>query len=322
MITPITYPTALNFWLRAKGPIDEFISYYDFAGNSGEYFLKDVHLYDLTAPLHVMVPNASSRHKGNDIVSHVIPKGLPKDSFVQLTNSLYIITPECCFLMAAASLSVPELVVLANDLCAIYRLDPLSVTGQSSRKPITDLNKLIKYVISAGKVRGLDKARTALKYAADNSNSPMESRLAAIFSLPLMYGGFGLPKPELNYNVNLSPGASAYMERDCCCCDMVWLRQRIAGEYDSNLAHLTPEQHYYDKKRTTALSLSGYKTVSITAKNLSSYSEIENLCVNMRRVLGLRAQKDRLDKYSAIRRDTVNKIFFEKKKQVKPCFDK
>jgi len=309
MFSPITYPTAKEFWL--KNDINEALApvtsrQINRAVTTEEQLLEFSNQHHLHLPVHIMVPDASSRHSfGSDIHAHIIPKGIAKTSFIEVADSIFIASPELCFLLAAKELTIPELAVLATNLCAMYRINPSEVLGQEQRIPITSIEKTKKYLEMSQKVAGLKNARMAIQYALDNSNSPMESRVAILFVLPFYHGGYALLHPELNYNVTLSADGKQVLGRDYCCCDMVWPEQKVVVEYDSNLVHLNKAQFNYDKRKAAALQLSGYTVINVTRENLKNFEAIEALGRLMRKVLHMRPMTDRLEKYKDRRERTI-----------------
>ena len=48
-------------------------------------------------------------------------------------------------------------------------------------------------------------------------------------------------------------------------------------EYDSNLTHLQIRQHFLDKKRGTALTLSGFKVSSLTAEQAGQFHVVHKI---------------------------------------------
>ena len=138
----------------------------------------------------------------------------------------------------------------------------------------------------------------------------MESILAALSVLPMSRGGYGFPKPEMNYDIRLDDAAAAFLGRASCCCDFVWIKQKVVVEYDSNISHLTPNQHAYDKRKYNALNMSGYSVFSITSDNMKNFKSIELTFSNLRKLLGLRPQTASWKKYEAIRRETVHSIVY------------
>lgn len=284
----ITYPTALEYWMNAQCQ----------------------RTLTFSSPQHVGVKTAAKRKPSKDYVYHVLPKHLPENSFVRISESLFVASPELCFLMAATEYSLPELVRLGNDLCGIYILEPQAEYGQTPRDTITDADHISSYLKQASGVRGIKKASMAIQYVCNRSGSPIESCLAAAAVLPLCHGGYGIEKPHLNHNINLTSYGARQLGRNKCCSDMVWIARKVVVEYDSNMTHLDVRQHYLDLKRANALTLSGYTLISIAADQLKNFQSIEKLFTVIMKALGLRIRRDRLNKYMEKRWAAVKAIFF------------
>ena len=223
MITPIIFPSALEYWKNSRSYRDEAVSV---NWNSPGLFdshslLRVAQKYDIRTPIHIMVPNDAQRHKGVEFCCHTRPQNLPDASFVKIADNVFVSSPELCFLQAARTYSLVDLVILANDLCAIYVQDSFSVYGQRRRAPITDVRKITEYLTSESKVYYSEKALKAIKYASDCSNSPIESMLAAIMKMSLASGGYALEGLRLNYDIKLSADAADYYGAETICSDFV-----------------------------------------------------------------------------------------------------
>ena len=324
MATIITYPSALEYWLSETGipyyfHFDRYSSGINnkevlYSTSSRKEIVRSIGWLSFSSPVHVAVSSPIKRTSLQNVIFHKLPNQLPEHSFCKITNELYIASPEYCFLQAAVSLSIPELILLANELCGIYIKDDLAEYGQRSRDPVTTTDLIRKYLYKAKNRRGLRKARAAIQFALDRSNSPMESRLAVLAALPLSRGGYGLIKPELNLEVKLPKDAAEYMKCSSLFCDMVWKKQKVILEYDSLLAHLSVQQHFRDKKRATALTLAGYKVINVTAEQLRNFGSVEQLFLDLRSILNMRTYKNRTDAYLDLRWKVVHEILLQK-----PC---
>lgn len=293
----LTYPTAYTFWMH-YGSLDP----------QGRPHKPEIESYP--KPLHAFVSNAALRKHTSDVVSHVIPKGLSQNAFRHISQGYSVIEPELCFLLAAKTLSIPELVLLANNLCGIFCLDEKTNSGFGKREAITSVQSIKQYLENVKNVDGIKKARTAIQYACDGSGSPMESRIAAIGRLPFHLGGYGLSGFSLNCNVSLSSDGQRILHREFCCCDMVWPKEKVIVEYDSDQFHMQKDQFYYDKRRSSALNISGYQVVHITKVQLQTYSGIEDLFLAIRKTLGVRTRMERLGKYREKRDQAIRVLFF------------
>ena len=326
MIIPIVGPSALEFWLsgvadRSTSLLSSKLTRVSLPENyvishQQEHYQKISIELGIDFPIHVMANRKPDRGHTRFSKPSIKPKNLPKNAFIQLSDSIYVSSPELCFVQMANLLPVPKIVEIANNLCAIYFIDKKKTYGLSARSPILDTADLLEFLNRAKGLNGIKKARQAIRYAADKSRSPIESQMAALEVLPFSQGGYGFPKPELNQDISLSDRAATLLKRESCNCDMVWMDQKVIVEYDSNLTHLSPDQHAYDKSKANALYLSGYKTFYATAKNLQSFKEIEAMFLTLREMLGLRPEKAKLQKYEAIRHKTVHIIMYDSWKKL------
>ena len=318
MAAIIAYPSAMEYWLKEKGIPYHFRFDPMSSGVKNKEILKtnfyraeiiqSVNELKFSEPVHVLVTERARRNATESMVFHRAPKQLPANCFMRITDGLYICTPEFCFLQAARELSLPVLVLLANDLCAIYIKDEEKEYCQRSREPVTTVKKIRNFLKQAGNVQGVRRASNAIRYAVDRSNSPMESRLAVLARLPLFRGGYGLPDLKMNLKVKLSKNAAEYLGREYCICDMVWEEERVILEYDSTLSHLSKDQHILDKERATALTMSGYKVISATAEQVKKFGNAELLFLNLRSELGMRTHRDRMDQFYELRQEVVHEV--------------
>jgi len=124
-----------------------------------------------------------------------------------------------------------------------------------------------------------------------------------------MYGGYGILRPELNEYIQLSPDAKKLMNRDTCCCDMLWKSQSFVVEYDSNLVHSSMSQVRYDKRRSDAVLMSGFSLLHVTSDYFSNQNTIDALFILIRKCLGMRSINPKLEKYKEKRFELLKKLF-------------
>lgn len=338
MIIPIIYPSAAEFWLDAtnRKNLDRFAlnvrqsvslpeDYsFEFDANSCLALMK---MTSLSAPLYIIDPTPGKRRSGKYFVCRCRHKNLPDNSFIKVgsihyshlfTNAeqsadeiieIYVESPEMCFLEAALQLPFNELILLGYELCARYVVDKNKEYLQRTRSPLTTRQTISSFLNKIEFYRGIKPARRAIKYVIDNSNSPIESRLAMIASLPFSMGGYALRKPELNAPVGLSEDASKLAGRSSLLGDLVWSLEKVVTEYDSNASRLSPDQHSYDKKRILAFELSGYKVLNITSGDLKNIEAADEVFGVLRAMLGLRKSKSELKKYYWTRMNLFSNLF-------------
>ena len=309
----ITYPTAYTFWMRHDvrnfQTIDNNIARKNLTlPGSREEIEKLAKWLDCILPIHCMVASAKDRGGAKEIKCHVFPDNLPEKSVIHLVPGVSIISPELCFLLAAKDLSLPKLVMLADNLCGTYYFDRKQ--EQKSRAQITSVEKLKQYIQSAANLDGTRKAGQAISYALDFSNSPMETKLAVISQLPLRHGGYALKKPDLNKRINLTTEGQKLVHQAFVLCDFVWEAEMLVAEYDSKQFHFEEERFVRDKNRVSALNLLQYKVISITLANVSCVEAVEELFLMLRGALGMRTRKERMDQHWEKRKRVIQEVFF------------
>ena len=134
-------------------------------------------------------------------------------------------------------------------------------------------------------------------------------------TIPFLRGGFSIDGQELNAEIELSARAVAIFRRRSCTVDSLWPKQKVALEYDSNQFHLTAEQHDWDKRKNSALTMDGYKTFTVTAKMVSSLPEVEKTFLALRKMLGKRTSLERL-RETAEQRQKLFEFLFQNPKSV------
>ena len=230
---------------------------------------------------------ASSRGRRNSSRARYRMHGgtFPSHSFVKIGKGVYICSPELCFLQMALSLSFTELLLLGYEFCGCYTTHQ---GGYEQRPPLSNVVRIQAYLDRAGSMHGIKTARRALKYLADGSASPKESQLALLLGLPRAMGGYGLGIPLMNEEISFVKGARKTTDSSENYADLYWPKAKLAVEYDSDLAHLEPEDIAHDAARRNALLAAGIDVITITKKQLMSYSEMEKAAHAIAQRLGVR----------------------------------
>ena len=330
----ISYPSAAEFWMSSRnaafaGSLFEHSRSDSFCPDTGQYYIADdaaqwlIEKYGLSVPLHMLVPSAHCRKRSKVFVCNVVGQKLSETALLKLetiskkqpgaTNqkeimhTVFIASPELCFLQAAKSMKFLQLIKFGFDLCSIYVDNSQDRYSHTSRKAITDQSKIERFIRAVSNVKGSKLARKAVPYVLDQSNSPMETKIAMMTILPISYGGFGIKRPKLNLSVMLSEQGQKILGRSSCICDMGWLEEKVIVEYDSNLSHLDPQQHARDKARISALSVSGYTVICITAESI----RLANLDVSffaVRKALKMHSRRAELEAAKELRMKTWSMI--------------
>ncbi len=321
MKIPIIKYSALEYWLDGTDryyyyapKLETLPSNFDF--KIDETFAKNLSKeYNLTLPLNFMVPENHKRNHKECFELYRWIKNIPKNSFLRLLDrgnddeSIYVSCPELTFYLAANMFSLAETVMIGNMLCAEYVFDNDCVLKQRNRQPVTTSNKIKRYLGKMDAIKGARKALDAARYISDNCNSPREVVLATMAVLPIKDGGYGMPIFEMNGKVHIKNEYVKGLGRANLRCDIVWPKEKVVAEYESNMTHLEKEQHKYDKKRMTALIGSGYKVIYITNDDIKLFSRTDETFFALRKSLHQRRREEEFQKHLDKRYDVYNILF-------------
>ena len=318
MIIPIIKNTALNYWLDGTRHYEPLVFHAVNLKRVEPVYLNINAIEEIKKTLCVdedldvlTGPNATRRPLAG-LTLYQGYNSIPPGSFVKIAEMgndiLCMASPEMCFLYAASVLPLHEVVYVGNQLCAQYVTDSDSDIGQRNRDPITNVNKIKRFLKNADGLKGIKKARTAIKYVVDGCNSPKEVFLAAIARLPRHYGGYGLPEFVMNGAVKLTKDGSSLVGYDVLRADMVWYKQRKLVEYESNLVHLDKDQHEHDKKRSNAIQKAGYGVTYITAGQVSGFGPVEDTFTSLQKELGVRFDRAKFAEQQEKRRKVVKDL--------------
>ena len=318
MIIPIIKNTALNYWLDGTRHYEPLVFHAVNIKRADSVYLSFNAIEEIKKilctdkDLDVLTGPNATRRPSTGVKTYQGYNHLPTGSFVKIAevgnDILCMASPEMCFLFAASVLPLHEVVYIGNQLCAQYVTDRDSAIGQRSREPITNVNKIKRFLKNAENLKGVKKARTAIKYVVDGCNSPREVFLAVIARLPRHYGGYGLPEFVMNGEVKLTKEGSSLIGYDVLRADMVWYKQRKLVEYESNLMHLDKDQHEHDKKRSNAIQKAGFKVTYITAGQISDFGNIEDTFTSLQKELGVRFDRIRFAEQQEKRRIVVKDL--------------
>ena len=182
--------------------------------------------------------------------------------------------------------------VLACEFSGTYRL----ATGKSpinyQAQPLMRVSDLSAMSSAMGRTSGETRASTVAAFSFDDSGSPMETALALLLTLPVDYGGFGLPKPVLNPPVNVTAYRGSLSDRDVVKPDMLWGDAGVVVEYDSMEFHgrLGKAQLAEDAIRSNILTSLGYRCLRVTPQVVASVDRTALLASQIAHLLGVGLQ--------------------------------
>lgn len=133
-----------------------------------------------------------------------------------------------------------------------------NATFESSLPQITNINNITNYVNRFSKLNpnahGVKKLKSVLKYAKDNSASPMESRIYIKLCGPPSKGYYGCKNLVMNTPIKLSQNSLLIAGQQIIKPDFCNIKRKVAIEYDSAQFHENSPQGQKDKRRRDALS--------------------------------------------------------------------
>lgn len=264
------------------------------------------------APPDLYVAAPSLRFRCEGAASTVRSASFPRGSFGRLRDGSLCPVPAHAVVALSAKLPDHYLVELACELAGSYRKDSRDPRGMVGRDPVLTAEGLRLYVEDAEGMGGVRGARKICPYVIEQSGSPMETTLYALFCLGIRLGGAGLPKPEMNARIDLSDKQRAATGRSYLKADMLWRENRVVLEYDSDWAHGNARSLNRDAARRNALQELGYTVITVTKDQVFDRERFLSMESSLARTLGkpTRAKKDWEEKRFRVWRDLTNPARF------------
>ena len=237
-----------------------------------------------TKPYHLLVPGGASTYDYKNVCRHRAYAKLPRASLMKTERDILVPTPEFVFCQLAASGEFDELdlVLLGMELCGTYVLDtsPDSWKGFTNL-PVSPTNQArIGRILAAYKGRyGVQLANAALPFLLDGSNSPMETSLAALLTLPTRRGGLGLSGAKLNHQVATNDGNRWI--------DIAFPEKMVGLEYKGRMYHGV-EQSGRDDRRQNGLVGAGWTIINVWYEDLADEFLFQRLASSLAKSLGAR----------------------------------
>lgn len=243
----------------------------------------------LERPAHILVKSPSRGRDSQERKTHVCGGQLSGASFFRLGSYAATSTVPLAFVQAA-TLEPDEmsLILLAWELCGTYRTKRTAASSAYQIPALTTVRALQAYVARNPSVDGARKAARALRFCADDSASPRETKQALVIGLPMRHGGYGAGIPRMNYEVEASKEARAIAGRSSFRCDLCWPEAKLDVEYQSREMHEGERSRIRDSRRTNALKAMGWTVMGITNDELDSLTATDAIAFAIYRHLGRR----------------------------------
>lgn len=256
------------------------------ASDAKKFFERN--LGEIERPLHILVPHESNRGRIMHAVCHVSSRSFPRGSFIRVEPGIFVSSPELCFIQLAPKLSMPALIRLGFELCGTYGITTIGRVNYAQTIPLTTTANLRRIVESIDSMPGLAKAKKALPYIVNNSASPMETALTMLLCLPLRMGGYNLPYPHMNHQVEPNKHSHFSADKRCYYCDLLWPKASVALEYDSFQFHNNASKIADDAGRRTQLLGRGIVVISVTSRSVRNIIELDRITHILAKKLGYR----------------------------------
>lgn len=229
-------------------------------------------------PLHLLFDEQGMRRPAKNVICHCAfsDTRLPKESFLEIGDEVYIPCAELAFLDMASYCTPLELARIGMDLCGCYRVMQDRRTDLVAAEPLTSAARINAYLkrMPSGTV-GLKKATTVAAWLTDNSASPRETSLAVCMRVPSRVGGYQVRSLELNLQIPLSSIAAPTTTASYFVGDAVDPSTKTVIEYNSSKHHDDEGEHEYDMEKITALGTMGYHVIPITTRQFNRFDAFD-----------------------------------------------
>lgn len=253
------------------------------------------------SPIHVLVPNRSSRNRIDGVAFHVWSGNLPPRSLVKAEEGVFVSTPEFIFLQAAFRLPLVQLLEFGYELCALYTARVPSGKLTELNWPITTMAAITRYLEGCAGMPGVKRARQAAKWILNRSRSPRESKLGISMTLPRAYGGQGVHGLELNAVIPLTKAEQKVSGKHHYEIDVFSELGKTGLEYFGKREHEGPIRETRDIRRESILLTKGIAIHGVTKSQAENVMELERFAKLLKKARGERWRKPTLDQERRMR---------------------
>ena len=240
----------------------------------------------LPYPIDLMVISTNAKWRSKVIRPHVYTGNVPEWGFISLGPGVYVSSPSFCFFQMAGELPLVKLIELGLELCGTYSLPVNNGETLYGHPRLTNVNSLKAFTIQMKGIKGQSKATRALRFIANGSASPMETKLFMLLTLKYVFGGYGLLAPKLNKRVDPRKAAKQMENKKYFVCDLFWPQANLAVEYDSDANHTGSDRINDDSKKRTALESAGIKVITVTNEQIQNADELDIVAQEIAKRLG------------------------------------
>ncbi len=253
----------------------------------------------LESPAHILVKDPTQSRTTGSFVAHACRASLPGGSLLHFDDDVLVSAPAFAFTQIAARVkNLVALIQLGFELCGTYQTTRTGSESIYQVPPLASVRSLREFVVRNPSINGARKALRALRYIADGSASPRETKLALVLGLPMMYGGYGLGMPLMNYEIETNAAARSISGRLHLRCDLCWPQVKLDVEYQSREMHAGESSRIRDSRRMNALGAMGWTSIGVTNDELDSVHAMDAIADTIRRHIGKRRRADVSDHHA------------------------
>lgn len=233
-------------------------------------------------PYHVLREKQGVKRDG--LSRHEAGGHLPPSSLVRISKGFLVASPELVFVQVASYLDEIRLVKVGYELTATYGYvasadDELEALYDVL--PLSDTSRIEEMLQGMAGSRFIRAARSALRFVAPRSASPMETTLAMLLSLPPRLGGLGFEVPHMNEEVQVSGERRRI--------DLYWPDRRVGVEYMGKEFH-GEDKAEHDDRRQNLIQANGMLLLNVRYSDVVDLKQFQRFAAQLGRALGRRVR--------------------------------
>lgn len=264
---------------------------------------------DANERIHVLVPRTSSRTRSSSVTFHLQGTPIAPGGLERLSAHVLIASPEHSYLQAARLYSTALTALYGSCLCGSFRL-PLDYdsTEMPAREPLSSRKGLAAFSQAAHSMYGSQPAIRAHPWVVEGAASPPEAQLALRLCLPMRYGGYNLPLPQMNAIIDLDANEQGVVGKSFLKGDAVWPDAHLVVEYDGYY-HASKAQMEADALRRATLRHAGWTVIEVTRRQIISIEAFDQIAQIVAARLGHRLRRSYLGATPA-RLELIDDFFY------------
>lgn len=264
-----------------------------FSANIDEVSVVDDVAGVLSGTLELIVGDGKDVRKNRAAVCHRWTGLLPEGSILRVPGceGLYVSSPAFCLVQQGMQLhTVNHCMMLGRYLATKSPTrDKKGKLVLADRKPLVSEEGLSLFLRDMRGGKGSKQLKEALRWTVSGAASPQETNLQLSLTLPFAYWGFGLPRPCMNYEIELGPDAHKLYPHKTCRIDICWPEKHFGLEY---LGEEHKDQLDDDWSRHYAVDMEGYQLLYVTKAQLGSAEHMDYIARCVARKIKKRIRQD------------------------------